>query len=534
MFNFLKKKIDSFAEKVKGKLEKKEELIIEEQQKQPFLEKKVEQKTEIEEEKKAVLERLEEEQKKDLEERLEKEDIHLTEKEKELEEELSEEERKFLAEIREEVEKEFKEKDEQAKQSSEKVKSKEKKETQKIEEIEKIIEEREELIERAEETKKGIEVPKEEFAEKKVKEELIEEIIEEEGFEEKFEEELEKEIEEEFEKEPEKIETEKEIEFERKALKKIKIEEPKRIVESDLLKERELKAKVSLTSKMKKFFTGKIKIEEKDVKDFLEEFELALMEADVEQETSKKIVEGIKQELIGKEIDGRNVTETLKKEIALILEKLMDAPKIDLKEKMQSKKPFVILFLGPNGAGKTTSIAKIAFKFKKQGKQVILAAADTFRAASIEQIETHAERIGVRLVKHQYGSDPAAVAFDAVKAAEAKNMDLVLIDSAGRQETNTNLMNELKKIDRVVKPDLKLFVGEAMAGNSLYEQAKEFKEKIGFDGFILTKIDTDAKGGTAISLISGLQKPVVFVGTGQGYENLVEFTPKFITDRIIK
>lgn len=568
MFSFLKKKINSFTEKVKGKLEKKEEQIIEEQEKQ-LLEKVVSK----EEKKEQVLERLEEEHRKELEEQLEKEEIPIqpeekdlaedlteeerevlaeikeeekkreleekaeegeeaikeieekiekgikerTEKEvfegieeKDLEDELSEEERKVLAEVKEEVEAELKEK-----QLLEKVVSKEEKKPEKIEELEEDKLEKEELIERVEETRKEIEVPKEEFAEKAVKEELAKEPIKEEEFEEKFEEKLEKEIEE-------------------KRFGKEKIEfEPEKIA-SDLLKERELKAKVSLTSKVKKFFTGKIKIEEKDVKDFLEEFELALMEADVEQETSARIVEGIKEDLVGKEITGKNITEVLKKEIASILEKLMQVEGIDLNQRIAEKKPFVILFLGPNGAGKTTSIAKIAFKFKEQGKTVILAAADTFRAASIEQIEKHSQRLGARLVKHKYGSDPAAVAFDAVKAAEAKNIDLVLIDSAGRQETNVNLMNELKKIDRVVKPDLKLFVGEAMAGNSLYEQAKEFKEKIGFDGFILTKIDTDAKGGTAISLISGLQKPVVFVGTGQGYKDLVEFTPKFITERIIK
>ncbi len=479
MFNFLKKKIDSFTEKVKGKLEKKEEQILREEEKA------------IEEPKEEVLERIEAEKQPFLEKKVEQK----TEEERELTEDLTEEEKEVLAEIKETEKKEELEKKIELEENAEKQVFSEKKLDQKDEKIIKELEkEKKEVIE---EFEKEAEIKIEEKAEKQVLKEKHEEV---------FEKELEKDLEEDVSKK----------------------------IDSDLLKERELKAKVSLKTGIKKFFTGRVKIEEKDVNDFLEDFELALLESDVEQQTASKIVQEIKKELVGKEIDGKNVSEGLKKEIALILERLMDVPKIPLEEKIQNKKPFVILFLGPNGAGKTTSIAKIAFRFQKQGKKVILAAADTFRAASIEQIQVHADRLNLRLVKHQYGSDPAAVAFDAVRAAEAKDIDLVLIDSAGRQETNINLMNELKKIDRVVKPDLKLFVGEAMSGNSLFEQAKEFSEKIGFDGFVLTKIDTDAKGGTAISLISALKKPVVFVGTGQGYEDLIEFTPKFLTERIIK
>lgn len=458
MFGFLKKKINSFTEKIKDKLEKKEETILREEQKP------------VDEPKEEILETIKEEKAEELKEELKEHKIEVQEEEKEFERELSAEEKEVLAEVKE-IEKKI--------------------------ELEEKLEIKKEQKEAVKEFSEEIEKQIEEKAETEVLKEKKEDV-----FEQQFEERLEEDV--------------------------------SKKISSDLIKERELKAKVSLTSNIKKFFTGKIKIEEKDVKDFLEEFELALLESDVEQGTSLKIIQEIRTGLIGKEIEGKNITEILKKEIALILEKIMDVPAISLQERMKDKKPFVILFLGPNGAGKTTSISKIAFKFKEKGKQVVLAAADTFRAASIEQIEKHAERIGVRLVKHQYGSDPAAVAFDAVKAAEAKNMDLVLIDSAGRQDTNVNLMNELKKIDRVVKPDLKLFVGEAMSGNSLFEQAKEFNEKIGFDGFILTKIDTDAKGGTAISLISGLKKPIIFVGTGQNYSDLVEFTPKFITERIIK
>ena len=166
-------------------------------------------------------------------------------------------------------------------------------------------------------------------------------------------------------------------------------------------------------------------------------------------------------------------------------------------------------------------------------KSVIVAAGDTFRAASIEQLEEHAKNIGVKVIKHQYGADPAAVGFDAVKAAEAKKIDVVLIDTAGRQDTNKNLLEELKKIDRVVKPDLKLYVGEAYTGQALLQQASEFNDAIWLDGFVLTKIDTDTKGGTAISLLYKLKKPILFVGTGQRYEDLLEFKPEFIIDRIL-
>ena len=201
--------------------------------------------------------------------------------------------------------------------------------------------------------------------------------------------------------------------------------------------------------------------------------------------------------------------------------------------KSMKQKPLKILFLGPNGAGKTTSIAKIAKYFLDNKKSVIVAAGDTFRAASIEQLEEHAKNIGVKVIKHQYGADPAAVGFDAVKAAEAKKIDVVLIDTAGRQDTNKNLLEELKKIDRVVKPDLKLYVGEAYTGQALLQQASEFNDAIGLDGFVLTKIDTDTKGGTAISLLYKLKKPILFVGTGQRYEDLLEFKPEFIIDRIL-
>ncbi|MFH1256309.1 MAG: signal recognition particle-docking protein FtsY [Candidatus Diapherotrites archaeon] len=306
-------------------------------------------------------------------------------------------------------------------------------------------------------------------------------------------------------------------------------EEP--IVEGE---KRELKAKIGIAKKIKAIVGAEIRIDEKDVEELLDELELSLLEADVEQETAQAIVSSIKEGFVGKKISGKeNVSEQLKREIKGVLLKIMETEQVNFFERVSGKKPFVILFLGPNGAGKTTTISKLTHLLQLKGKKVIWAASDTFRAASIEQLEKHAEKLGVRVVKHNYGADPAAVAFDAVKSAEAKGIDVVLIDSAGRQETNKNLMEEMKKICRVAKPDLKVYVGEAFTGQALLQQAKEFNEALGLDGFILTKLDVDAKGGTAISLLYSLKKPILFVGVGQEYADLQEFNAEKIVERIV-
>jgi len=183
----------------------------------------------------------------------------------------------------------------------------------------------------------------------------------------------------------------------------------------------------------------------------------------------------------------------------------------------------VICFVGVNGSGKTTSIAKVAKFLQNNGLSVVLAAADTFRAAAIDQLQLHADKLGVKLIRQDYGSDPAAVAFDAIKHAEANRKDVVLIDTAGRLHSNINLMDEMKKIMRVAKPDLKLFVGESITGNDCVEQAKHFNVAVGIDGIILAKADVDEKGGAAISVSYVTQKPILFLGVGQEYEDLQEF-----------
>ncbi len=296
---------------------------------------------------------------------------------------------------------------------------------------------------------------------------------------------------------------------------------------------RELKTEVSITSAIKSIFSSQVELTEKDLESFLEELELSLLEADVEQNTAEKICEEIKKNFVGKKFAKKDLNDFLKTEIKKILKNLMQTEKIDFLKKVSEKKPFVVLMLGPNGAGKTTTIAKLASFLQKNNKTVLLAAADTFRAASIEQLEKHASNLNVKVIKQNYGSDPTAVAFDSVSAAKAKGIDVVLIDSAGRQETNKNLLGELQKIVRVIKPDLKLYVGESYSGQALLQQASEFDKQLNLDGFILTKLDVDPKGGTTISLLYNLKKPILFIGTGQEYFHLEEFNLEKILEKII-
>lgn len=298
---------------------------------------------------------------------------------------------------------------------------------------------------------------------------------------------------------------------------------------------RELKAKVSPLRSLKRAVKGHTQLRESDIADLLFELELSLLEADVNHDTATAFISRVKEALLSERIPrGRQIDEFLKEKIHDILSEMTKTKQINVFELAdRAEKPFKILFLGPNGAGKTTTIAKLTYSFQSMDKNVLWAASDTFRAASIEQLEEHAKKLGVRVIKHDYGADPTAVAFDAVKAAKANNVDVVMIDSAGRQETNRNLVEELKKLNRKIEPDLKVFVGEAFAGKNLLEQAQAFDEAIGLDGFILSKIDADPKGGTVLSLLYELKKPVLFIGTGQEYTDLIRFTPQYIIDRII-
>ena len=266
----------------------------------------------------------------------------------------------------------------------------------------------------------------------------------------------------------------------------------------------------------------------------LYDLEIGLLENDVAFPVVKEIVDTLAADLKDKRIArGSDFEAAIEASLRAAVEKVLAAKPMDFWDFVdKTPKPVVVMFVGVNGTGKTTVIAKIANMLQKRGKSVVVAAADTFRAGAIEQLEVHASRLGFKLIRHIAGADPAAVAFDAVEHARARGRDVVLIDTAGRMQTNTNLMDQMKKIKRVAKPHLVIFVGDALAGNDAIEQAKEFNEAVGVDAAILCKIDADAKGGAALSIAHTIGKPILFVGTGQGYEDLTPFNAKWMVDRL--
>ena len=263
---------------------------------------------------------------------------------------------------------------------------------------------------------------------------------------------------------------------------------------------------------------------------------MALMESDVALPVAEKIVDSVKSELVGTRrkigSDAGKIVETaLRKAISKVIS--VESFDFDAFVK-KSNKPVSIVFVGVNGTGKTTTIAKMAERFKDQGYSIVIAAGDTFRAGAIEQIERHAEALGIKIIKHQEGADPAAVIYDAIQYARAKHKDVVLADTAGRMHTNINLMDQLKKVCRVNSPDLVIFVDEAVAGNDAVERAKLFNSAVPFNGSILTKQDADAKGGAAISIAYTTGKPILFLGVGQSYKDLVKFDPEWLLDRLFE
>ncbi len=270
-------------------------------------------------------------------------------------------------------------------------------------------------------------------------------------------------------------------------------------------------------------------LKEDDITKILTEFELALIECDIAPIIVENLVKKVKETVTGTKIDRSidielHLIEHLKNVVKQILNeaKSLDFFKV-INEKKNSGNLFSIVFLGINGTGKTTTISKIGKLLKDNGFSVVIAAADTHRAGAIEQLTEHAERLSLKVVTQSYGADPSAVARDAVLYAKSHKIDVVLIDTAGRMQTSKNLMDEMTKIIRVIKPDLKIFVGDALMGSDAVSQAKEFSEYTDFDAAILTKIDADAKGGAALSIISVTGKPIIFLGIGQEYENLIPF-----------
>ena len=278
-------------------------------------------------------------------------------------------------------------------------------------------------------------------------------------------------------------------------------------------------------------------IQEKHVEDILFELEMELLQGDVAMEVATEVVESVKNDLVGKKIKRSNdITEYTFYALQDAVKKIISIEGKSMTEMIEEKKsqgePLVVMFVGINGTGKTTTIGKLANYYLKKGYTPVIAASDTFRAGAIEQVTHHADNVGVKIIKHQKGSDPAAVAFDAVEHARAQGKELVLIDTAGRMQTNTNLMDEMKKIKRVSKPDLVIFVGDAITGNDATEQARKFNEAIDIDGVILTKADADSKGGASLSIGYVIQKPIMFLGVGQGYDDIMEYDSEWMLNQL--
>jgi fused signal recognition particle receptor len=276
-------------------------------------------------------------------------------------------------------------------------------------------------------------------------------------------------------------------------------------------------------------------LKEATVDDVLAELELVLLQSDVALPVVEKIEADLRKNLAGRKLRwGADAQAAIRDSLSASVRAILSQPRPDLAGLIRARgaEPFIILFVGVNGTGKTTTIAKIAGWLRGQGFGVVIAAGDTFRAGAIEQLLVHGERLGIKVVRQQEGSDPAAVAFDAVQHAKARRLDVVLVDTAGRQHTNENLLAEAKKIRRVVKPQLTIFVGDALSGNDAVEQARLFTESLGVDALILTKLDADVKGGAALSAVHATGKPILFVGLGQGYGDLQLFDPEWMVARL--
>jgi len=320
-----------------------------------------------------------------------------------------------------------------------------------------------------------------------------------------------------------------------------KIEKRRREEQIDRQIEKSIETELEHTLRTRKSIEDVVKtdsktsrgISEEKLNDLLWDLEIGLLESDVAYSVIESIKNDIKEEFRYVSFERSKISELVENVLRNAIEHVLKSSEMDFDEFIDnSKKPVVIMFVGVNGSGKTLSIGKMATFLKKRGKSSVMAAGDTFRAGAIDQLGIHADNVGVKLVKHGPSADPAAVAYDAIEHAKAKHKDVVLLDTAGRMQTNVNLMDEMAKIKRVAKPDLILFVGDALAGNDAVEQAKRFNEIVGIDGVILTKVDTDAKGGSALSVAYTIGKPLLFIGVGQGYEDQIPFDPQWMIDNI--
>ncbi|MFX1313267.1 MAG: signal recognition particle-docking protein FtsY [Promethearchaeota archaeon] len=296
-----------------------------------------------------------------------------------------------------------------------------------------------------------------------------------------------------------------------------------------------------MLEKLKNVFSTFVKksLTEEKLDNSINDLKLLLIKNDVAIDTADEICNQIIESFKGQQISRLTSTkkllfDTLKEVIIDILTPDTERNLLaEIKKKKAQNSPYVVVFLGVNGTGKTTTMAKIAHFLKKNQFSIVAAAADTFRAAAIEQLIYHMNNVGIKTIKHQYKSDPASVVYDTIEHAKSKNIDVVLVDTAGRQVTDKNLMKEMQKICRVSEPDLIVFVGDSLAGNDALYQAKEFKKHVGIDANILTKLDADAKGGAALSISFETRKPIIFLGVGQGYDDLKPFDLNLFVSNIL-
>ncbi len=283
---------------------------------------------------------------------------------------------------------------------------------------------------------------------------------------------------------------------------------------------------------------SKSELSEKDLDPILWDLQLQLISNDVAVEIAQRVCQELKERLAGVQFarlgdKTEPVREAPREAIEAVMATNGELNILDLADGKEAGEPLVVMFVGINGTGKTTTIAKISKLLMDNGHTVVLASGDTYRAGAIEQLEEHARRLGVRVIKHRYGSDAAAVSFDAVQHAKAQGIDVVLIDTAGRMQTNRNLMDELQKIKRVVQPDLTVMVLDALIGNDAVDQAQTFNEIVGFDAAILTKVDADARGGSSLSVAYLTGKPIIYVGVGQEYRDLQPFDASWFAEKIL-
>ncbi|MEK6847992.1 MAG: signal recognition particle-docking protein FtsY [Nanoarchaeota archaeon] len=326
-----------------------------------------------------------------------------------------------------------------------------------------------------------------------------------------------------------------------KNISKKKSQEPEE--ERKIKEDRKEKKKIIVSPEKKGFFEritekiSKVKISEEEFESYSEDLKMLLLENNVAYEVTERIINNLRVRIVGKELLKKEVETEIRDVLRGIIEEILVEPFdliIKIKEKSlgQEKQPYVILFAGINGTGKTTTIAKIAHHLKKKGISSVIAAGDTFRAASIEQLKKHGEALGIKVISQEYGADPASVGFDSISYAKKNHINCVLIDTAGRMHTAKNLMKEIEKISRVCHPDLKIFIGESITGNDSVEQARAFDSAIGIDALILTKADVDEKGGTALSLGFTTKKPILFLGTGQNYDSLEPFDKRKFSEKL--